>query len=224
MENQMKLSKDTVSLFKNFAGINSNLLLKHGNKLATISSQKNVMSDTVVTETFPIDFGIYDLNEFLGAMSLFEDPELDFGEKFVTIKEGNSSIKYFAADPSVLTAPQKAITFPNADIDFTMTSTMLNMIQKTASVLRATDLIIVGDGSKMVIQVGDKKNATGNTYNAQVGNTDKTFKVFVKVENLKMLPGDYLVSISSKKISRFKATSSDLVYYVAVEADSTFEF
>jgi hypothetical protein len=224
MENQMKLSKDTVSLFKNFAGINSNLLLKHGNKLATISSQKNVMSDTVVTETFPIDFGIYDLNEFLGAMSLFEDPELDFGEKFVTIKEGNSSIKYFAADPSVLTAPQKAITFPNADIDFTMTSTMLNMIQKTASVLRATDLIIVGDGSKMTIQVGDKKNATGNTYNAQVGNTDKTFKVFVKVENLKMLPGDYLVSISSKKISRFKATSSDLVYYVAVEADSTFEF
>ena len=220
----MKLSKDTVSLFKNFAGINSNLLLKHGNKLATISSQKNVMSDTVVTETFPIDFGIYDLNEFLGAMSLFEDPELDFGEKFVTIKEGNSSIKYFAADPSVLTAPQKAITFPNADIDFTMTSTMLNMIQKTASVLRATDLIIVGDGSKMTIQVGDKKNATGNTYNAQVGNTDKTFKVFVKVENLKMLPGDYLVSISSKKISRFKATSSDLVYYVAVEADSTFEF
>ena len=220
----MKLSKDTVSLFKNFAGINSNLLLKHGNKLATISSQKNVMSDTVVTETFPIDFGIYDLNEFLGAMSLFEDPELDFGEKFVTIKEGNSSIKYFAADPSVLTAPQKAITFPNADIDFTMTSTMLNMIQKTASVLRATDLIIVGDGSKMTIQVGDKKNATGNTYNAQVGNTDKTFKVFVKVENLKMLPCDYLVSISSKKISRFKATSSDLVYYVAVEADSTFEF
>lgn len=220
----MKLSKDTVALFKNFAGINSNLLLKQGNKLATISSQKNVMSDTIVTETFPSDFGIYDLNEFLGAMSLFEDPELDFAEKFVTIKEGNASIKYFAADPSVLTAPQKAITFPNADIEFTMTATMLNMIQKTASVLRATDLIIVGDGSTMTIQVGDKKNATGNTYNAQVGSTDKTFKVFVKVENLKMLPGDYLVSISSKKISRFKATSSDLVYYVAVEADSTFEF
>ena len=220
----MKLSKDTVALFKNFAGINSNLLLKQGNKLATISSQKNVMSDTVVTETFPSDFGIYDLNEFLGAMSLFEDPELDFSEKFVTIKEGGASIKYFAADPSVLTAPQKAITFPNADIEFTLTATMLNMIQKTASVLRATDLIIVGDGSNMSIQVGDKKNATGNTYNAQVGSTDKTFKVFVKVENLKMLPGDYLVSISSKKISRFKATSSDLVYYVAVEADSTFEF
>jgi hypothetical protein len=220
----MKLSKDTVGLFKNFAGINSNLLLKQGNKLATISTQKNVMSDTVVTETFPADFGIYDLNEFLGAMSLFDDPELDFSDKFVTIKEGGASIKYFAAEVGNLVVPQKAIVFPEAEIEFTLTSTMLNMIQKTSSVLRATDLQIVGDGSKMVIQVGDKKNATGNTYNAQVGSTDKEFKVNLKVENLKMLPGDYLVSISSKKISRFKATSSELVYYVAVEADSVFGF
>jgi len=220
----MKLSKDTVGLFKNFAGINSNLLLKQGNKLATISTQKNVMSDTVVTESFPADFGIYDLNEFLGAMSLFEDPELDFSDKYVTIKEGGASIKYFAAEVGNLVVPQKAIVFPEAEIEFTLTSTMLNMIQKTSSVLRATDLQIVGDGSKMVIQVGDKKNATGNTYNAQVGSTDKEFKVNLKVENLKMLPGDYLVSISSKKISRFKATSSELVYYVAVEADSVFGF
>jgi hypothetical protein len=220
----MKLSKDTVGLFKNFAGINSNLLLKQGNKLATISTQKNVMSDTVVAETFPADFGIYDLNEFLGAMSLFNDPELDFSDKYVTIKEGGASIKYFAAEIGNLVVPQKAIVFPEAEIEFTMTATMLNMIQKTSSVLRATDLQIVGDGSKMVIQVGDKKNATGNTYNAQVGSTDKEFKVNLKVENLKMLPGDYLVSISSKKISRFKATSSELVYYVAVEADSVFSF
>jgi hypothetical protein len=220
----MKLSKETVGLFKNFAGINSNLLLKQGNKLATISTQKNVMSDTVVAESFPADFGIYDLNEFLGAMSLFEDPELDFSDKFVTIKQGGASIKYFAAEIGNLVVPQKAIVFPEAEIEFTMTATMLNMIQKTSSVLRATDLQIVGDGSKMVIQVGDKKNATGNTYNAQVGSTDKEFKVNLKVENLKMLPGDYLVSISSKKISRFKATSSDLVYYVAVEADSVFGF
>jgi len=220
----MKLSKETVGLFKNFAGINSNLLLKQGNKLATISTQKNVMSDTVVTESFPADFGIYDLNEFLGAMSLFDDPELDFSDKFVTIKQGGASIKYFAAEIGNLVVPQKAIVFPEAEIEFTMTATMLNMIQKTSSVLRATDLQIVGDGSKMVIQVGDKKNVTGNTYNAQVGSTDKEFKVNLKVENLKMLPGDYLVSISSKKISRFKATSSELVYYVAVEADSVFSF
>jgi ribosomal protein L28 len=219
----MKLSKETVALIKNFAGINSNLLLKSGNKLATISAQKNVMADATVAETFP-DFGIYDLNEFLGAMSLFEDPELTFSEKFVTIKQGSMSIKYFAADATVLTAPQKAITFPEAEINFTLTAAHLTMIHKTASVLRAADVSIVGDGSKITAVVGDKKNATGNSFSESIGTTDKSFKVNLKVENLKMLPGDYDVSISSKKISRFKSPSSDLVYYVAVEADSTFEF
>ncbi len=219
----MKLSKETVALFKNFAGINSNLLLKSGSKLATISGQKNVMADVTVTETFP-DFGIYDLNEFLGAMSLFDDPDLDFQNKYVSIRQGSSNIKFYAADASVLTAPQKAITFPDAEINFNMSAVMMNMISKTASVLRASDVSIVGDGSTITVVVGDKKNATGNSFSESVGTTDKTFKVNLKVENLKMLPGDYAVSISSKKISRFKSPSTDLVYYVAVEADSTFEF
>lgn len=219
----MKLSKETVALFKNFAGINSNLLLKSGSKLATISGQKNVMADVTVTETFP-DFGIYDLNEFLGAMSLFDDPDLDFQDKYVSIRQGSSNIKFYAADASVLTAPQKAITFPDAEINFNMSAAMLNMISKTASVLRASDVSIVGDGSTITVVVGDKKNATGNSFSESVGTTDKTFKVNLKVENLKMLPGDYAVSISSKKISRFKSVAGDLDYYVAVEADSTFEF
>jgi hypothetical protein len=220
----MKLSKETLGLLKNFSGINSNLVLRDNGKLTTISAQKNIMASASVTEAFPAEFGIYDLNEFLGAMSLFEDPELDFSEKFVTIKEGANSIKYFAADASVLTVPTRKITFPDAEIEFTLTSTMLNMIHRTASVLRATDLQIIGDGSKITITVGDKKNVTGNSYSAHAGSTDKNFQANLKVENLKMLPGDYIVSISSKKISRFKASASELVYYVAVEADSTFSF
>jgi ribosomal protein L28 len=219
----MKLSKETLALFKNFASINQNLLLKNGNKLATISSQKNVMADATVAETFP-DFAIYDLNEFLGAMSLFDDPDLGFQEKFVSISQGSMKIKFFAADASVLVAPQKAITFPEAEINFSLSAANLNMINKTASVLRAADVSIVGDGSTVTAVVGDKKNASGNSFSEPVGTTDKTFKVNLKVENLKMLPGDYAVSISSKKISRFKSPNSDLVYYVAVEADSSFEF
>lgn len=221
----MKLSKETLALFKNYAGINSNLLLKQGNKLSTISSQKNVMSDVTVTETFPVEFGIYDLNEFLGAMSIFDDPELTFDGKVCKITQGNMSIKYFAADASVLTAPTKSITFPTAEINFELSNQMLTMIQRTASVLKASDVSIVGADGQITIVVGDKKNATGNSFSEPVGTTDKTFKVNLKVENLKMIPGDYSVSVSSKKISRFKSsTQSDLVYYVAVEADSTFDF
>jgi len=220
----MKLSKDTIAVIKNFAGINSNLLLKQGNKLSTISAQKNVMADVTVTETFP-DFGIYDLNEFLGAMSLFDDPDLEFSDKVCKITQGNMSIKYYAADASVLTAPTKAITFPEAEINFELSNQMLTMIQRTASVLKASDVSVVGADGRITLVVGDKKNATGNSFSEPVGTTDKSFKVNLKVENLKMIPGDYTVSVSSKKISRFKSsTNSDLVYYVAVEADSTFDF
>ena len=219
----MKLSKDTLSLFKNYAGINSNLLLKSGNKLSTISAQKNVMSDVSVTETFPVDFGIYDLNEFLGALSLFTDPELVFSDKFVNIKEGGAHIKYYAADKSVLSYPQKDITFPSSDIDFNLPSATLTQIIRTASVLRAPDLSIVGKKGKVTLVVGDRKNPTANTFDLEVGDTESTFDVAMKVENLKMIPGDYDVSISSRKISRFQSTSSDTVYYVAVEADSSFE-
>ena len=187
----MKLSKETLALFKNYAGINSNLLLKQGNKLSTISSQKNVMSDVTVTETFPVEFGIYDLNEFLGAMSIFDDPELTFDGKVCKITQGNMSIKYFAADASVLTAPTKSITFPTAEINFELSNQMLNMIQRTASVLKASDVSIVGADGQITIVVGDKKNATGNSFSEPVGTTDKSFKVNLKVENLKMIPGDY---------------------------------
>ena len=219
----MKLSKDTINILRNFSGVNSNLLLTAGSKLSTISTGKNILASTTVAETFPSEFGIYDLNEFLGALSLFTDPDLKFTDKYVTIKEAGNSIKYYAADKTVLAYPQKDIQFPTADVNFTLTSATLAMAIRTASVLRAPDVSIVGDGTDITLVVGDRKNPTGNTYDYKVGKTGSTFNVAIKVENLKMIPGDYTVDISSKKISRFSSTSGDLTYFVAVEADSTFE-
>jgi len=220
----MKLSKETVGVLKNFATINANLLIKDGSKLSTISAQKNVMASVSVPEVFDSEFAIYDLNEFLGALSLFEDPELDFSEKSVKIKQGNNSIRYYAADVGTLTVPPaKQISLPSDDISFELNASTLAMIQRTASVLHSNDVSVVGDGSMIKIVVADKKNAAANAYEVTLGDTDKTFKINLKVDNLKMIPGNYSVAISNKKISRFQATTSDLVYYVAVEADSTFE-
>jgi hypothetical protein len=219
----MKLSKHTTEILKNYSQINGNLLLKAGSKLGTISEQKNIMASTPIAEVIPSDFGIYDLNEFLGALSLFDDPDLEFSDKYVTIQQNGNQIKYFAAEAANLTIPQKEIVFPDSEINFTLTSATLELIRKTSAVLSAPDLAIVGDGSKITAVVGQKKNATANAYDVDLGTTDKTFRVNLKIENLKMLPGQYAVSISSKRISRFQGTS-DLVYYVAVEADSTFSF
>ena len=219
----MKLSKETLGLIKNYASINNNLLFKPGNILSTIAVSNTIMSSCTVAETFPSEFGIYDVNEFLAVLSLFEDPDLEFSEKTVAVKQGNSSIKYFAAAPNSIVVPKKEIVFPEAEINFKMTAGQLDLIRKTSGVLSAPDLAITGDGSKIIAQVGQKKNATANSYDVDLGTTDKKFKVNLKVENLKMLPGEYNVSISSKRISRFQGTG-DLVYYVAVEADSTFDF
>ena len=114
----MKLSRETLSILKNFATINDNLTIKPGNKLVTISAGKNIVADISVTETFETEFGIYDLSEFLGVLSLFENPELVFSPKFVTIKEGKNAIKYFAADTSILTIVPNIKPFPTPDIEF----------------------------------------------------------------------------------------------------------
>lgn len=219
----MKLSKETIALLKNYAGINGNLLLKAGNRLGTVSTQKNVMATTSIAETFDADFGIYDLNEFLGAMSLFEDPDLEFTDKFVKISSGRQSIKYFAAEPSVLVVPNKDSLPVEAAVEFTLTADQLNMILKTASVLRATDVSIVGADGKITVNVGDKKNPSANSYSFEIGDDDRNYSVHLRVENLKMLPTDYKVAVSTKRISKFEAVKGDLTYYVAVESDSSID-
>lgn len=218
----MNLSKDTLAIFKNFSAINTNLLLKPGSVISTMATNKTVLASVTVPEVFPEEFGIYDLGEFLGALSLFDAPELVFDKKFVTITEGAESIRFFSADASVLVAPTKSIKFPSADVEFSLSANQLAKIQRTASVLRATDLTIKGADGAMTLIVGDKKNVTGNSFSTSVGETDKEFVININVENLKMLPGDYTVSVSNKKISRFSSTSTDLIYYVAIEADSSF--
>jgi hypothetical protein len=148
---------------------------------------------------------------------------LTFNDKYVTISEGNNSIKYFSAAENVLTVPTKEIKFPDADIEFELTDSMLDMINRTASVLKAQDLALIGDGSKIIIRVGDKKVDSSNVYEVEVGSTSTTFKVYLKIGLLKLVHGDYTVSISHKKISRFKHKTKDTVYFLAVESDSSFE-
>lgn len=219
----MNLSKETLNIFKNFSNINSHLTIKPGNKIITISAQKNIIGDAEVNEQFPVEFGIYDLNEFLGAMSLFDSPNLSFNETYVTISEGKNSVRYYAANQSILTPIPSIKQFPTPDITFDFTNQMLGQVQRVSSILRVTDFSVIGDGNVINILVGDKTNPTANTYTCELGATDKIFKVNMKVENLKIMSGNYTVSIGGKKICRFVNRDQQLTYYVAIELDSSFE-
>lgn len=218
----MKLSKETVNIFKNFAAINTNLLLTPGSKLATKSAKKTITGNVTVSEDFPIEFGIYDLNEFLGALALFVSPDLEFTDKYVTIKENNDQIKVYKAEKGVLVYQEKEITFPEVYVDFTLPSNVLSNIQRTAAVLHAEVVSLVGKEGQLILQVGKQKQEA-NSYQNIIGTTDKTFKANILVEHFKMIPGEYQVTLSSRKISRFQSNTTDLVYHLAVEADSVFE-
>jgi hypothetical protein len=218
----MKLSKETVNIFKNFATINTNLLLTPGSKVTTKSAKKTITGNVTVVEDFPIEFGIYDLNEFLGALALFESPDLEFYDKYVIIKENSDQIKVYKAEKGVLVYQEKEITFPEVYVDFTLPSNVLSNIQRTSAVLHAEVLTVIGKDGQLIVQVGKQKQEA-NSYQNVIGTTDKTFKANMLIEHFKMVPGDYQVTLSARKISRFQSATTDLVYHVAVEADSTFE-
>ena len=220
----MKLSDNTLTILKNFASINNSILVKQGTRLRTISVAKNILAEANIIEEFPRDFAVYDLNQFLNGLSLHQDPDLDFTEQsYLSIKEGKRRVKYFYADPNVIISPpEKAIQLPSKDVCFQLEHSALDRLLKAASVYQLPDLSAVGDAGVIRLVVRDKKNDTSNEYSIVVGETDKEFTFNFKVENLKMIPSDYDVVVSSKLLSQFKNEKFNIEYYIALEPDSTF--
>ncbi len=223
-DHTMKLSDSTLTILKNFAGINNSILVKQGNKLRTISVAKNILAEAEIKEEFPRDFAIYDLNQFLNGLGLHQDPDLDFKEEsYLTILEGKRRVKYFFADPQVIISPpEKEITLPSEDVHFQLDSTSLEKLLKAAAVYQLPDFCVVGNAGAVKLVVRDKKNDTSNEYAITVGETDKEFTFNFKVENIKIIPGAYDVGVSSKLLSKFQNTQHNLKYYIALEPDSTF--
>ena len=223
----MKLSEHTTSVLKNFASINQNLVIKEGKTISTMSAMKNIVAKAEVDEDFPREIAIYDLNEFLAALSLFTNPVLDFSENHVMITEegktGNS-LKYFYSDPSVVTTPSSEITMPETEVKFSLDSGDLSKVQRAASVIGSPDLVLEKNGTGSYLTVKDKKNDTANNYSLDVdaeGNGEYNF--FFKVDNLKLLPTNYDVNVSSKNISHFKSQAGNAVeYWIALEPESSY--
>ena len=220
----MKLSNHTTSVLKNFATINQNLVIKEGNTIATMSAMKNIVAKATVEEKFEKEFAIYDLNEFLSALSLFTNPNLDFNDDYVVMTEDGSngkSLKYWYSDPSVVTSPTKEVTMPSSEIEFNLSSDTLSEVTKAAAVIGVPDMVLESGE----LRVTDKKNDTANSYSTQVVQSNdeaEKYKFWFKVENLKLLPGSYDVQVSAKKISYFKNSNFDIEYFIALEPESSY--
>ena len=222
----MKLSSNTTSVLKNYASINQNLVIKEGKEITTMSAMKNIVARAEVEEEFPQEVAIYDLNEFLSALSLFKNPNLEFQDTYVNITEENNpktSLKYFYSDPSVVTTPSKMITMPSNEVTFTLESATLSNITKAAAVIGSADLVLENSSGTPSLTVKDKKNDTANSYSMGVDTKgDGKFSFFFKVENLKLIDGKYTVEVSSKNISHMKNESTPIEYWIALEPESNY--
>ena len=216
----MKISHETLAVLKNFAGINSNILVRAGNTLATVSQGKNILARATISENFPREFAIYDLNSLLGLLTLVEDQDVEFNESNIHISNNGQNWKYNYSDPTVVTAaPDKELEIDPA-YTFTLTAEAIGMIHRNASIFSAPTVSIVAKDGKVVLSVGDPANANSNCYTKDIGETDLTFDARLKIENLKVIPDTYEVSLGKKKAMRFKSSTRELVYFLAMEPNS----
>lgn len=225
----MELSNFTMQVLKNFASVNSNVVIKPGNDIMTMAEAKNVLASATVPETFPQQFGIYDLQEFLNVLGLVDRPRIRFEPTYLLIGDstGRAEIKYFYSDPEMLTSPSKAIEMPNPDVTFSLDQGTLNNLKRAASALGHSEMSIRNVDGLIRLSIIDPDNSTSNTYSIDVdGESSLSDCNFViDINNLKLIPSDYKVEISTKLISQFTSTddSMDLKYWIALEKSSTFE-
>ena len=223
----MELSQSTLDVLKNFSSINQNLLIKTGNTIKTISEAKNVVATAEVAEEFPQQMGIYDLNEFIGVLGLVDTPALKCADEYVNVGDtsGRSQVKYFFSPEETLTSPTKDINMPSAEVSFVLDGDTMSKVKRAAATLGHSELSISAKDGVLQLSVIDSANSTSNSYVIDVEGTfdaNATFNFIVNIANLRMLPGDYEVSISSKLISEFKNKDVNVRYWVALEKSSTF--
>lgn len=217
----MKIDQKTISVLKSFSTINPSLLFKEGTTISTIAPSGSILAKARVPTEFSNRFAIYKLDRFLSSISLFEEPEFTFNDKFVTISDGgNRKIDYiFCSENTIVVPPDKELSFDVLDASFVLTQIQMKQLERAIGVLGLTEVAVVGDGDTLTMKGIDSTGTYNDSYTLTLGPTDKTFKAIFEVENLKIMAGDYVVEIGRRKnrtIARFHNT--ELEYWVSTKA------
>lgn len=217
----MKFSERTLTILKNFASINPSVVFKPGKQLRTISPQKTVVAIATIEDEIPSDACVYDLSRFLSMYSLYSEPDIAFEKKNFIISQGKRRTKYVFADPSMVIAPpDREIKLATEDVEVDVEWNDLQSVIKASGVLQLPEIAFVGESGQCYLRAIDSSNPTADTYGIELGETSDTFQLIIKTENLKLLPQNYKVTLSSKGISSFE--SPDIRYYIAIESKSTY--
>ena len=211
----MKLTLDTIEILNNFASVCNNLQFKAGDVVKTKSTRGTIRAEAKLNQSFPRDFAIYDLNRFISVLSLYKEPELDFKNDYVEIKEDNRTLRYVYTDSKMIVSVDysKGANLPPELTKFTLTAEHLSRALKAAKLLNLPNLVIQGETGKVSLIVTDIKNATSDNYDIEVCDTTENFKLTFQRDVLVMLPEDYEVTIYGGPIT--KLSSAKVTYYLA---------
>jgi hypothetical protein len=214
----MKLTQTTVQILKHYSTINPGIVIHPGNILGTTSQLFTIVAKSKTDQEFDRMFAIYDLNRFLGALSLFNDPDIELNNSYLTIRGEDRELNYMFADPKVIMQPPPKFDMPPEIVRFRLTASTLSDITKGLSIMGLPELAFVGDGSKISVHALNTDNPSSGTFKiTNLGETDKTFKAVYKIENIKIMPMDYDVSIGDP-ISHF--VGNNIEYWIAVDMNS----
>ena len=205
---------------KNFASINNNILIREGDIVATITGAKNIFARAQIAESFPKEVAIYDLNSLLALLTLKENQEVEFGDKALTISKDSGKFEYFYSSPDVVKgAPDKTIEVDDF-YKFKLTAEDVGMINKAAAITSAPNLSVTCKNQTVTLTIGDRKNQSANNFKRVIGTGFDDFDVFMAVENFKIIPDAYEVTVSKKKFLHFRHETKNLQYWIACEPES----
>ena len=221
----MKLSNETIEILENFSKINPNLRIKEGSPLQTVGVPATIFARATVSESFPIDYGIYDLKQFLNTVAMFKNPELNFSQDVLDIVDSEDDsirTKYYAADESILTKIPNIKNLPSPDAMFTLTGANIKRLERASSTLGCNNLKIHSEGGKVLAVIYDKSGAIKNTFTV-VLNDDymgSEFDARIDIKKMIIIEGDYTCSYYTGKCVHFKHNTKDVEYLISVEANT----
>lgn len=235
MSGKFVVTSELVKLLKNYAGIQNSVLLRAGSRQTTMSTSKSLFALSEFGTPLPQDVGIYDLNTFLGTLSLFSKPEIEFdGNVMVVSDVSGAKVKYRMSDPSNLLVPPadepgNRLQAENPSVVLSLSSDTLQRLNKSVSVLGLNgpsgliSFSVAGD--QVTIRAYDEKNPAAHTFELKLAEKDVTvLKDFTRDLHFRtsymsmLLDGGYHVSLSDWKYGYFKHVSDPISYYVVSQS------
>ena len=215
----MNLSENTLAVLKNFSTINSGVVLNSGKTQKTISPEKSILVEATLEDNIPSQFGIYDLNQFLGNLTTLRNPELSFNKDTVTLDDGELSFDYRACSANlIITPPEKELVLKSVDVTFALPNDTLQKLLKVATMNSLPNLSVVGKNGELLLKIHERANDTSNSGTIKIGEyAGQDFTASFKTDNLKLLPNDYNVEIQKGAFAKFENAAKTLKYFIALE-------